>query len=162
MPPQPLSVGDPAPGFQLPDPEGATVALKDLLGDGPVVLFFVPRPTTGVCAKTAAGLRKRFERLEAQNTKVVGISPMSGDVHDALVKQHRLPFRYLEDKGGKVAKRYGVRPLLGFVPGRATVVLDAAGVVRRVERSPIAADKHIQAAIDGVEQASGTSAERAP
>jgi len=35
------AVGSPAPKFALPDAEGNTVALDDLLGRGPVVLVFL-------------------------------------------------------------------------------------------------------------------------
>ncbi len=145
-------VGDPAPDFRLPGSDGQEVALKDLLGEGPVVLLFVPRPTTGVCAKTAAGLRRRYERLEAQGARLIGISPMSGEVHDRLVEEHHLPFHYLSDPGGKVAKRYDIRPVMGLVPGRATFGLDADGIVRRLDRSPVSAQKHIETALQGVEK----------
>ena len=35
------SVGDPAPKFALPDANGVTVTLDDLLAHGPVVLVFL-------------------------------------------------------------------------------------------------------------------------
>ncbi len=35
-----VGVGDKAPGFALPNPEGRTVALRDLLAQGPLVLSF--------------------------------------------------------------------------------------------------------------------------
>lgn len=35
-----LKLGDPAPAFELPSHSGDTVALKDLLKDGPVAVVF--------------------------------------------------------------------------------------------------------------------------
>ena len=35
------AVGEPAPRFSLPDGEGQTVALDDLLASGPVVVVFL-------------------------------------------------------------------------------------------------------------------------
>jgi len=51
-----LNVGDPAPGFALPDAEGNTVSLQDLQGKW-VVLYFYPRDNTPGCTKEACGFR---------------------------------------------------------------------------------------------------------
>lgn len=141
-----------APSFTLPDPDGQPVRLEDLLGKGPVVLFFVPRPPTGVCARTARGLRDHHAELEAVGAQVVGISPMRKEVHAQLCEQHRLPFVYLEDQDAEVAKAYGVRPFAGLIPGRATFVLDREGTIVWAERSPVAAGKHVEGAVTAVKR----------
>ena len=44
----PLQVGDRAPDFTLPAPDGKPVKLTDLLGKGPVVIFTFIQAFTGV------------------------------------------------------------------------------------------------------------------
>lgn len=46
-------VGDPAPGFTLPDQTGTAVSLEDYLGKTDVVLYFYPRDHTAVCTEEA-------------------------------------------------------------------------------------------------------------
>ncbi len=148
-------MGDRAPAFRLPGPHGEPVTLEELLGDGPLVVFFVPRPDTGVCAKTACGLRDNHAELKAAGAKVVGISPMSPRVHARLREDHRLPFLYLSDPEQGVARDYGVKPFLGLIAGRATFVLDSGGVIQWMERSQLSANRHIEAATRVIERSAG-------
>jgi len=39
-----MDTGDHAPDFELPDEDGVVRKLSELAADGPVVLFFYPRP----------------------------------------------------------------------------------------------------------------------
>ena len=41
-----MNVGDRAPDFEAPDQRGNTVALRDLLEVGPVVVYFYPKAMT--------------------------------------------------------------------------------------------------------------------
>ena len=41
-----MKVGDRAPDFEAPDQHGTTVALRDLLETGPVVVYFYARAMT--------------------------------------------------------------------------------------------------------------------
>jgi thioredoxin-dependent peroxiredoxin len=140
-------VGQKAPEFELPGPDGKQVSLQDHLGDGPLVLFFVPHPQRGVCAKTACGLRNEFAEIEAEQAHVLGVTPRRPTVHAELQEQHRLPFDYLSDRDGKAHAAYGVKPMLGFVPPRATFLIDESGTVVWEERSPVAASKHVEGAL---------------
>lgn len=145
-------VPEKAPPFTLADPDVKDVALEDLLGEGPVVLMFVPHPIRGVCRKTACGLRDAYAELEAAGARVVGISPMSPRTHKRVQEDQRLPFVHLSDRGNKVAEEYGVRAVIGFVPGRATFVLDKEGHIRWAERNPLLAHKHVEGALQAVKR----------
>ena len=57
------AIGDPAPDFALPDHEGRTVRLSDLLADGKVVLAFYPADFTPVCTAQACMMRDAHDRL---------------------------------------------------------------------------------------------------
>ncbi|MFM7248247.1 MAG: peroxiredoxin, partial [Actinomycetota bacterium] len=69
-----LSVGDPAPPFDLADDAGERVALTDLAGRR-VVLYFYPKDDTPGCTTQACGLRDGWDRLADLDGVVYGISP---------------------------------------------------------------------------------------
>jgi peroxiredoxin Q/BCP len=112
--PMPLSVGDPAPNFSLPDAEGQTYSLADLKGQR-VVLYFYPRDNTPGCTKEACGFRDQYGGYQAKNVVVLGVSADDAKSHSKFITKHSLPFPLLVDEGGEVASRYGVYGLKKFM-----------------------------------------------
>lgn len=110
----PLSVGDPAPNFRLPDAEGQTYSLADLKGQR-VVLYFYPRDNTPGCTKEACGFRDQYGGYQAKNVVVLGVSADDAKSHSKFIAKHSLPFPLLVDEGGEVASRYGVYGLKKFM-----------------------------------------------
>ena len=102
-----LSVGDPAPAFDLADDAGGRVALADLAGRR-VVLYFYPKDDTPGCTTQACGLRDGWERLDGFDGVVYGISPDPPDSHATFRAKFSLPFGLLADEGHAVAEAYGV------------------------------------------------------
>ena len=102
-----LSVGDPAPAFDLADDAGQRVALSDLAGRW-VVLYFYPKDDTPGCTTQACGLRDGWERLAGFDGVVYGISPDPPDSHSRFRAKFSLPFGLLADEGHAVAEAYGV------------------------------------------------------
>ena len=102
-----LSVGDPAPAFDLADDAGNRVALADLSGRR-VVLYFYPKDDTPGCTTQACGLRDGWERLDGFDGVVYGISPDPPDSHARFRAKFSLPFGLLADEGHAVAEAYGV------------------------------------------------------
>ena len=102
-----LSVGDPAPAFDLTDDAGDRVALADLAGRG-VVLYFYPKDDTPGCTTQACGLRDGWERVADLDAVVYGVSPDPPDSHAAFRAKFSLPFGLLADDGHAVAETYGV------------------------------------------------------
>jgi peroxiredoxin Q/BCP len=141
-------VGDAAPDFTLPSQSGAQVSLHELLGKGPVVLYFYPKDDTPGCTAEACSFRDAYEDFKDAGAEVVGVSSDSTDAHKAFASKHALPFTLVSDGDGKVRKAYGVKKTLGLFPGRVTYVIDAKGVVRHVFDSQLNTSKHVREALE--------------
>jgi thioredoxin-dependent peroxiredoxin len=155
-----MRIGDLAPDFSLPDKNGAVVRLASLRG-GAVVVFFYPKDDTPTCTVEACLFRDRYEEFVAAGARVVGISSDGAASHASFASKHRLPFVLLTDKGGRVRKAFKVKRTLGILPGRATFVLDAQGVVRHAFQSPRNPDKHVLEALSVVKRLAGAAGAQA-
>lgn len=103
--PERLSVGRPAPGFDLADQWGQHVRLEDLRGRR-VLVYFYPKADTPGCTAQACGLRDARPRLGT--TEVVGISPDTPKKQAAFDNKYGLGFPLLADTDHAVAEAYGV------------------------------------------------------
>lgn len=146
-----LQPGSPAPDFTLPDQNGNPVRLHALLQSGPVVLYFYPKDDTPVCTREACEFRDRNSAFAHAGAHVLGVSDDSVERHRAFERRHGLPFLLLSDADGVVRRLYGVKKLLGLVPGRATFVIDQSGTIVHVFASPIAARRHVDEALRAIE-----------
>jgi peroxiredoxin Q/BCP len=146
------SVGERAPDFTLPGPAGAPVRLAELLGKGPVVVYFYPKDETLGCTVEACAFRDTFDEFIAAGADVVGISRDDTESHARFAAHHRLPFRLLSDPTGEVHARYGVARQLGIVPERITFVLDRDGIVRHVVSSMVRMRAHVNESLSVVRQ----------
>lgn len=81
---------------------------------------------------------------------VLGVSSDGAETHRAFIAKHRLPFRLLADRDGKVRDAYGVPRTLGLIDGRVTFVIDKAGRVRHVFRSQFRPARHVNEALEVV------------
>jgi peroxiredoxin Q/BCP len=120
------SVGDVAPDFTLEGPEGA-FTLSEHRGER-VVLLFYPGDDTPVCTRQFCSYRDRADDMSALAATVVGISTRDVESKRSFRDHHGLNVPLLADRGGQVAKRYGVFRR-GIGTKRATFVIDADGVV---------------------------------
>jgi peroxiredoxin Q/BCP len=144
--------GQAAPAFTLPSSAGAEMRLSDLRGR-PVVLYFYPRDNTPGCTREACAFRDTMARIKRTGAIVLGVSPDSLASHEKFRAQQRLNFPLLSDPDKKVAKKYGAfgekvlygRKVQGMI--RATFVIDASGVVRRVFPK-VRVDGHAEAVLD--------------
>jgi peroxiredoxin len=148
-----LAVGDRAPGFRLPSATGQTVALDDLLADGPVVLTFYRGVWCPYCNIALRALQQHHSDITARGARLVAMSPQIPDESLSLTEKHGLAFDVLSDIGCDTAKQYGlafdlpddlaaVYDKLGFdlqrvndghprtLPLPATYVIDRAGTIR--------------------------------
>lgn len=150
-----VGVGDVAPDFTLPSQTGEPVRLHDVLERGPVVLYFYPRDETPGCTAEACSFRDSYDVFREAGAEVIGVSSDSVAAHGGFATKHRLPFTLLADDGGRVRRRYGVRPTLGILPGRVTYVIDGGGVVRHVFSSQTGVQRHVGEALDALRQLTG-------
>lgn len=107
--PAPLRVGDAAPDFELPDQRGALVSLHGLLDRGPVVLTFFRGGWCPFCTISLRALDAITDEIGRQGAELVAISPQRADLTADTAERNALRFRLLTDKGGEVARQYGVR-----------------------------------------------------
>jgi peroxiredoxin Q/BCP len=157
-----LDAGDKAPNFTLPKANGETFTLADALGRRTVVLFFYPKDDTPGCTVEACTFRDNYEAFAEAGADVVGISSDSAASHDGFASKHRLPMTLLTDAEGKVRALYGVKATLGFMPGRATFVIDKAGTIAHVFVSQLRVKSHVEkalAVVKGLQQAQPVAAQ---
>jgi len=148
-----LATGAQAPRFRLPTATGRTLALDDLLADGPVVLTFYRGAWCPYCNIALRSLQQHHDAIAARGARLVAVSPQIPDESLTLAEKHGLAFDVLSDIGSDTAKQYGlafdlpadlaaVYDKLGFdlqrvndghprtLPLPATYVIDRAGVIR--------------------------------
>jgi len=142
-----LEVGSVAPDFTLSDEKGASHRLSELCKNGPVVVYFYPKDDTPGCTAEACKFRDDYEDFTGAGAQVVGISSDAADAHQAFKAKHSLPFTLLSDPGAAVARSFGVKKLLGLLPGRATFVIDRSRVVRLSFSSHIDMHAHVEQAL---------------
>jgi peroxiredoxin Q/BCP len=155
---KPLDVGDTVPAFELPDQTGALFRWHDALAAlperGAVVVFFYPQDETIVCTKEACGFRDFYKDFTALGASVIGISSDSVSSHRSFADNHKLPYTLLADVDDKVRDGVFRVPggLLGLRKGRATYVMDKAGVVRHRYQKHLVAQEHVDGALAAVRQ----------
>ena len=121
-----LSVGDPAPDFELDGTEGR-FRLSDHRGERVVMLFY-PGDFTPVCTKQFCSYAERAEDMSSLDATVVGISAQDIDSHAKFVTENGIPVPLLADTDKKVAKDYGASvPMVGT--RRAVFIVDEDGKV---------------------------------
>jgi peroxiredoxin Q/BCP len=145
-----LSVGDEAPKFSLPDQDGRIARLDDYHGRN-VVLFFYPRNHTPGCTREACGFRDQYAAFQETGTAVIGISDDSPESHLRFAQRHQLPYRLLSDEDREVARSYGVRRIMGILPGRITFVINGNGIVRNAFSSHFQLNRHISESLANLE-----------
>lgn len=145
-----LKAGDRAPNFTLTDQDGRELSLAQLLGEGPVVLYFYPADFTPGCTKEACTIRDMHDEIAAAGMRVVGVAPQDAASHARFRDKHGLPFTLLADPDKAVIKAYGVDGPLGIGVRRATFLVGADGVIRDAVLADIRIGRHeefIRAAI---------------
>lgn len=152
-----LTLGQPAPGFTLPDENGRPISLADFAGRK-VILYFYPKDDTPGCTTQACGFRDAYPTVEAANAVVLGVSPDGAKSHTSFKAKQRLPFTLLTDADHEVAEAYGVwgeksmygRKYMGII--RSHFVIDEAGRLADIQISVSPKDS-VQLALAQVRQA---------
>jgi thioredoxin-dependent peroxiredoxin len=130
-------VGDPAPGFTLPDDTGAARSLGDARGRW-LVLYFYPKDDTPGCTREACAFRDAHESFTVDGAEVWGVSVLGSGSKQAFKQKLGLPFTLLADEDHAVAERYGSwvqkesRGRTYWGVARTTFLIDPQGDVARV------------------------------
>jgi peroxiredoxin Q/BCP len=125
-----LPVGAMAPELVGETPKGSIARLSATRGHATVVYFY-PMDATPGCTKEACAFRDAFERYEARNVTIFGVSRDSAESHREFRAQHALPFPLVSDEEGAVARAYGVPSTLSMT-SRVTFLVGPDGRVARV------------------------------
>ena len=104
-----LKVGDQAPGFTLPGPDGKPVASRDLLTRGPLIVTFYRGVWCPYCNIELQALQQALPEIEAAGAALVAISPESASNSRKSTRQNELSFPILTDLGNEVAAAFGLR-----------------------------------------------------
>jgi peroxiredoxin Q/BCP len=123
---------------------------SDQLGGQALVLFFYPKDDTPGCTMEACAFRDSFADFGALGAQVWGVSGDDAASHQRFAARHQLPFPLLVDAGNSLRRAFGVPNALGFIPGRATYVIDGAGVIRHVFNNLLDGAAHRREALDAV------------
>ena len=129
-----LSVGDVAPAFTLPDPDGAPVSLSDYAGHR-VIVYFYPAAMTPGCTTQAVDFSAALGEIAAAGFDVVGISPDAPSKLAAFRDKENLSVTLLSDADKAVTNAYGAygkkmmygKEIEGVIRSTFVVDVDAEG-----------------------------------
>ncbi|WP_410764420.1 redoxin domain-containing protein [Haloferax sp. DFSO60] len=134
-----LSVGDTAPDFSVPIAGGevyndiSSFTLSEALGDGPIVLAFIPAAFTSGCTTEMCTFRDSMHRFEGLDAQVYGVSVDLPPALNIFIQQEELNFPMLSDWTHEVIHDYGVvlPDMYGLFEAalRSIFVLDSTGTV---------------------------------
>ncbi|MFD4550492.1 peroxiredoxin [Streptomyces sp. NPDC058467] len=142
------NIGDTVEDFTLPDETGASRSLSELLGDGPVVLFFYPAALTAGCTAEACHFRDLATEFAAAGARPVGISGDTVDKQQEFAGRHTLGFPLLSDTDGTVRERFGVKRGFSLAPTkRVTFVIARDRTILEVVRSEVRMSAHADRAL---------------
>jgi peroxiredoxin len=150
-----LTVGQPAPDFQLKDQDMKDVKLSDYRGKKRVVLVFYPLDWSPVCTNEHACFvndMKEFEKLDAE---VLGVSVDSVWSHKAFAEKMGIRYPLLADfhPRGAMSSKYGMYLEDKGITGRAVFIVDKDGKIAWMKQYdiPVLPDiKEVAAALAGV------------
>lgn len=141
--------GDLVDDFALPDQNGDSRRLSELVADGDVVLFFYPAAMTSGCTAETCHFRDLGVEFAAVGAQPVGISTDAVDRQRTFAEANSLGFPLLSDPEGNVADQFGVKRRFGPLPvKRHTFVIGkdrrVVEVIRSEFRMAIHADKALE------------------
>ena len=134
----PLSIGDFAPDFTLPNQDGVNTSLSSFKGSR-VVIYFYPKDNTPGCTKEACSFRDRWDLFKENNIQVLGISKDASKSHIKFIDKYKLPFTLLTDSDpcpvATLYESYGLKKFMGreyYGMMRHTFVIDKEGKIELI------------------------------
>jgi peroxiredoxin len=120
-----LTVGDWAPDFALKTPNGQLLEPASWLRTGPLVVTFYLGSWSPYCVLQLKAFQRQLFQIRGLGGQLVAISPESAESGLATSLVHRLQYPLLSDRGGAVAKQFGLQ---FTVPEYLRIVYDRLGV----------------------------------
>ena len=122
------AIGDPLPNPTLQHADG-TIALHELLGDGPLLVLFYREDATPSCTTQLCAFRDEWELLAELEAAVAAISADGVESQQRFAEAQRFPFPLLSDPDLVAARAFGVADEAAKRSERAAFVADANGVI---------------------------------
>lgn len=151
-----LTIGQPAPDFELLNQDGKTVKLSDLRGKK-VVIFAFPKANTAGCNAQACSFRDELPRMESANAVVLGVSTDSPETLKKWQQSKKLPYDLISDPNSTMLEAWGAKSgttlltLVGMPPTtRSYWVVDEKGVLV-AEKIGISPNDSVMKALQAVE-----------
>ena len=132
-----LKNGDKAPDFSGFDQDNKFHQLEDYKGKK-LVVFFYPKANTPGCTAEACDLRDNYERFQANNYALLGVSADSEKAQLKFKEKLNFPFPLLADEDKSVIQAFGVWGPKKFMGKeydgihRTTFVIDENGIIEDV------------------------------
>jgi peroxiredoxin len=104
-----IRAGDYAPGFWLPNPDGEAISSFKLLNSGPVLIFFYRGRWCPYCDLDLRAIQAVARELCSSGASIVAISQQSARESRFTEQMYGLSFPSLVDRGGRVARAFGLR-----------------------------------------------------
>jgi thioredoxin-dependent peroxiredoxin len=133
----PLKKGDAAPNFSAKDQDGNTHNLSDYKGKK-LVVFFYPKANTPGCTAEACDLRDNYERFQANNYALLGVSADNAKAQGNFKNKFDFPFPLLADEDKAVIEAFGVwgpKKFMGkeyYGIHRTTFIINENGIIDEV------------------------------
>jgi len=103
-----IGLGQQAPSFELPNPEGKLISLVNLLTTSHVVVTFYRGSWCPYCNLQLRALQARLGDIHDLGAKLVAISPQVPDGSMTKNEISEMDFIVLSDQDAKVALQYGI------------------------------------------------------
>jgi peroxiredoxin len=113
---EPMGVGNDAPRFLLPDQEGRSISLEEVISGRGAVLLFTPLPESGGARPCWEYARQHTNLLRQRGLELLLVVPTSIDGAAKIARQESLPVAILADARGALSSRIGVSPAEGTAP----------------------------------------------
>lgn len=132
-----LKIGEKLPEFQVENQDGNLVRSSDFKGKK-LVIFFYPKANTPGCTAEACDLRDNYERFQANNYELLGVSADSAKAQKKFEEKYSFPFALLADEDKSVIEAFGVWGPKKFMGRefdgihRTTFVIDENGIITDV------------------------------
>ncbi|MBN8642409.1 MAG: thioredoxin-dependent thiol peroxidase [Flavobacteriales bacterium] len=132
-----LQKGDKAPAFSGKDQDGNSHTLSDYKGKK-LVVFFYPKADTPGCTAEACDLRDNYQRFQANNYALLGVSADAAKKQAKFKEKYDFPFPLIADEDHAVIKAFGVWGPKKFMGRefdgihRTTFVIDENGIIEEV------------------------------
>lgn len=103
-----IKLGQNVPNFSLPNANGQTISLANLLHKGPVVVTFYRGSWCPYCNLQLRALQAHLSDINALGAQLVAISPQIPDGSMTQDEISNMDFEVLSDQDAKVAVQFGV------------------------------------------------------